>query len=88
MEANPVQLPHPEDALRAPQPESSAVHSVTQSEVESLRCHRVRRKSLVNSVFNEQELNALRTVDAHLGAARMGLQEAADILVGSLQVKR
>ena len=48
--------------------------------------HRVRKASLVNPVFTDQQFDALRTVDAHLGAARMGLKEAADVLAKDLQV--
>jgi hypothetical protein len=85
-EATSQQPPPPEEPCSTPQQEPSAVHSTTTSEVESLMHHRERRASLVNPVFTDQEFEALRTVDAHLGAARMGLKEAEDILAASLQV--
>lgn len=48
--------------------------------------HRVRKVSLVNPVFSEEEFNALQSVDAHLKAARLGLKEAADVLAAGLKV--
>lgn len=71
----------------APQPESSAAHSATALEVESLMRHQVRKASLANPVFFDKEFNALQSVDAQLGAACLGLKEANNVLAAGLKVK-
>lgn len=40
----------------------------------------------MNLAFSDEEFNALRSVDAHLGAARLGLKEVADVLAVGLKV--
>lgn len=47
--------------------------------------HRVRKASLINPIFTDQQFDALRSVDAHLGTARMGLKEEADVLANDLK---
>lgn len=65
---------------------SLVAHSATTFEAESLIRRQVRRISLVNPVFTDQEFDALQTVDAHLEVTRMGLKEVADVLAAGLQV--
>lgn len=74
-----------EEPQNASQPESSAAHSATASEVESLMRHLVQKPTLVNPVFSE-EFNALHSMDAQLGEACLGLKEAADVLAMGLKV--
>lgn len=50
--------------------------------------HRVRKATLVDPIFTDQQFDALRSVDAHLGAARMGLKEATDVIVNDSKVMR
>lgn len=48
--------------------------------------HRVRKASLVNPLFSDEEFNTLQSVDAQIGAACLGLKEAADVLAAGLKV--
>ena len=55
-------------------PEDSGGVSVTNSEVESVMNHQRRKASLRHPALSNLEFNALSSVDAYLGAARMGLE--------------
>ena len=50
-------------------PEDSGDVSVTNSEVESVVNHRRHKASLRQTMLSNQEVNALSSVDAYLGAA-------------------
>ena len=82
----PPEVSSPEVPPENPQPETSGAFSATNSEVESIMHHRRRKTSLRHPVFSDQEFNALNSMDAYLGAARVGLEDAAGVLSNSLQV--
>ena len=50
--------------------------------------HRARKASLINQIFTDQQYEVLQSVDAHLGAARMGLKDVANVLAKDLEVMR
>lgn len=79
--------PRPGSVPEAPQPETSGTCSATNSEVESAMNHRWRKASLRNPVFSSPEFNALNLVDAYLGAARSGFENAVGVLSKGLKVK-
>ena len=61
--------------------------SVTNSEVESMMNHRRWKESLFQATFTDQEFNAFNSVDAYLGAARIGLKGIANFLSPDMQVR-
>lgn len=85
-DTNVDQAPQPEAHPKVPQPEESGTWSATNSKVESAMHHRWQKTSLRHPAFNSQEFNALNSVDAYLGAARVSLEDAVNAMSTSLQV--
>lgn len=50
--------------------------------------HRVRKALLINQVFTDQQYEGVQSVYAHLGTARMGLKDDANVLAKDLEVIR
>lgn len=73
-------------ARSAAEPESSAL-SATQSECESTLRHREEKNSLKNQAFTIPQREALRKVNVHIGAIRMGLKNIANVFAGGSEVK-
>ena len=83
-----------------PEGEASAMHepdsppaedadrlSATRSEVESAMNHRCRRTVLRDACFSPEALNAFNAGDAHLRAARDGLNRAMEQYVKDIRVR-
>lgn len=61
--------------------------SATQSEAESMLRHWEKKVSLNNQAFIARQQEALWSVDEHIGAACLGLKDAAVIFAKDLEVK-
>lgn len=70
-----AQAPTPGVIPEVPQPETSGAYSATNSKIDSAMNHRRRKTSLRNPVVISQEFNALNSMDAYLGAARVSLED-------------
>ena len=67
-------------------PEDAGDVSTTNSEVESALNHQRRKGSLHHPAVTDHEINALDSVDMHLGAARLGLEGITNIMRDNLLV--